>query len=87
MSLGSNRLQGIDESLFMITAKPDGPPLLNEVPRQVHRRFDPWTAIDQIPEKDQRIPVWKNRQEIAQRMVTTMDISDHPVMCSTDVQR
>ena len=70
----------VDQTLFMIAAQPGRASLMDLLPDHGHAGLNSGSTIDEITAKNQVIVVWQHGQELQQRLITAMNIANHPVM-------
>ena len=70
----------VDQTLFMIAAQPGRASLIDQLPDRGHAGLNFRSTIDEITAKNQLIVGWQNGQELQQRLITAMNIPNHPVM-------
>ena len=75
-------LEPLDQILLVVAPQPHGPARLHQTPDALHARLDPRTAVDRIAAEDQAISGGKLQQQLIQRIGATMNVTDHPVVCS-----
>ena len=78
--------EGVYEILLMIPAQPRCTTHLDQIPDQIHRCGNGFTTVDHISAEHQMVIRRKDCEEIDQRLMAAMHISNDPMSVAAQVQ-
>jgi hypothetical protein len=77
---GGDRLKAVNQPLFMVASQPGSPAAFHQPPDQMDACGDVGPAIDDVTAKHQVIVRWQDRHQTKQHVVTSVHVTDDPVM-------